>query len=90
MKILIEHHDDRFNIGLSNKEGEAFLTIKGCKIVQGKNGFFVSFPSKKLDSGKYYNHVYASDAFQRVVIAEYEKTKQTKQAKPQSDDEVPF
>lgn len=87
MKITIEHHDDRFNVGLSTKDGEPFLVIKGCKVIQGQKGFFVSFPSKKLDSGKYWSHVYGSDSFQQAVISEYNKSKATK--KP-ADDDVPF
>lgn len=89
MKIIIEHHENQFNIALAAKEGtDPFLTIKGCRLVQGSKGPFVSFPSKKLDSGKYWNHVYASDKFQSAVIAEYEKTR----SKPASKDldDVPF
>lgn len=89
MKIIIEHHESQFNISLAGKEGDQpFLTIKGCRIVQGQKGPFVSFPSKKLDSGKYWNHVYASDKFQSAVITEYERSK--KAPKPMKDDEVPF
>ncbi len=73
MKISIEHHNDQFNVGLSSKEGqEAFLVIKGCRVVEGQKGRFVSFPAKKLDSGKYWNHVYASPAFQSAVLDAYE------------------
>ncbi|MEY4376121.1 MAG: SpoVG [Pseudomonadota bacterium] len=70
MKIAIEHHNDQFNVLLSSKEGaEPFLTIKGCRIVNGRNGPFVSWPARKLESGKYWNHVYASEAFGAAVIA---------------------
>lgn len=34
------------------------VTIYGCKVVEGKNGDFISFPSHKGKDGKYYNHVY--------------------------------
>lgn len=69
MKIIIEHHGDQFNVALQNPgQDEPFVTIKGCRIVNGSKGPFVSFPAKKLDSGKYWNHVYASQAFSDAII----------------------
>ena len=34
------------------------VTIYGCKVIEGKNGDFISFPSHKGKDGKYYNHAY--------------------------------
>jgi DNA-binding cell septation regulator SpoVG len=72
MKISIKHFPGQypsFNVSLSTKEGmEPFIEIKGCKIMSGSNGEFVSWPSRKLDSGKYWNHVYASNAFNEAVL----------------------
>ncbi len=34
------------------------VSIYGCKIVEGKNGDFVSFPSRKGKNGKYYSYAY--------------------------------
>lgn len=34
------------------------VTVYGCRIVEGKNGDFVSFPAKKGKDGKYYSHCY--------------------------------
>lgn len=34
------------------------VTIYGCRLVEGKKGTFVSFPSKKGKDGKYYSHAY--------------------------------
>lgn len=34
------------------------VTIYGCKVIEGKNGDFVSFPSHKGKDGKYYSHAY--------------------------------
>lgn len=34
------------------------VTIYGCKVIEGKNGDFISFPSHKGKDDKYYNHVY--------------------------------
>lgn len=37
------------------------LVIKGLTLVEGNNGLFLSFPSKKGKDGKYYNSVYSLD-----------------------------
>ena len=92
MKILIEMRERDFNISLASKEGaEPFLSIKRCRIVDGSKGRFVSYPAKKLESGKYWNHVYASDAFNAAVIEAYDAAapKPAKRAAT-ADDEVPF
>ena len=34
------------------------VSIYGCRIVSGKNGGFISFPSRKGSDGKYYSHAY--------------------------------
>jgi len=69
MEIEIKWHGDNFNLLLSSKQGmEPFIEIKGCRIVNGSKGPFVSYPSRKLDSGKYWNHVYGSERFNAVVL----------------------
>ena len=84
MKITIDHRERDFNVNLHSKEGaEAFLTIKGCRIVSGSKGEFVSWPAKKLDSGKYWNHVYASEAFQAAVLEVFNASKPA--AKPKDE-----
>lgn len=37
------------------------LVIKGLTLVEGNNGLFLSFPSKKGKDGNYYNSVYSLD-----------------------------
>lgn len=37
------------------------LVIKGLTLVEGDDGLFLSFPSKKGKDGKYYNSVYSLD-----------------------------
>ena len=73
MNITVKWFDGKypsFNLMLASKEGaEPFLEIKGCRIVDGKSGPFVSYPSKKLDTGKYWNHVYGSEKFNAAVLA---------------------
>lgn len=97
MKIGIEWFEGerpQFNVNISSGEGKKpFLTIKGCRIVDGTNGPFVSWPAKKLDSGKYWNHVYASDAFAATVIQEAQKARGNqapKQRNQQQEDDIPF
>lgn len=39
-------------------EEDRVCTIYGCRIVGGKQGNFISFPSRKGTDGKYYSHAY--------------------------------
>ena len=72
MNITIEHHDGKypsFNLNLHSAPGsEPFLTVKGCRIVEGKNGPFISYPSRKMENGKYWNHVYGGEKFNAHVL----------------------
>jgi DNA-binding cell septation regulator SpoVG len=69
MKIDIQNHGDQFNVALSTPTGEEpFLVIKGCRIREGSNGPFVSWPARKLDDGRFWNHVYASRPFADAVL----------------------
>lgn len=72
MEVSIKWFDGQypsFNIMLaSGPEKQPFLEIKGCKIVNGRDGDFISYPSRKQDNGKYWNHVYGSDAFNAEVL----------------------
>lgn len=36
------------------------ITIYNCKIVNGKKGDFIAFPSYKGKNGKYYSHAYVN------------------------------
>ena len=72
MQIKIEHFPGKFpqfNVSLSSAEGkEPFLVIKGCRIVDGSKGQFVSWPATKKDDGRYWNHVWASEGFAQAVL----------------------
>lgn len=72
MKITVKHFAGQypsFNVALHSTEtSEPFMEIKGCRMVNGSNGEFVSWPSRKQEDGKYWNHVYASDAFNAAVL----------------------
>ena len=84
MEILIEWQEQskypQFNLSLASKPGnDPFLVVKGCRIVSGKDGEFVSGPSTKGNNDKYWNHTYMSKDFSAVVL---EKAKEC-QPKPQ-------
>jgi DNA-binding cell septation regulator SpoVG len=89
MKIEVERHVHgqytNYNIKLIGTDGEAFLSIKGVRVVDGQNGQFLSMPSKKLESGKYWNHVWASDKFQSVVLNKINELEQSQPKKPSHD-----
>lgn len=34
------------------------VSIYGCRLIEGKKGYFVSFPSRKGKDGKYYSYTY--------------------------------
>lgn len=68
-KNEVKDHGDVFKVdnvrymdGKDGKHGIAFFTliyhdmkIYSCKVVTGKNGDFIAFPSSKGSDGKYYN-----------------------------------
>lgn len=107
MKISIKHFAGQypsFNVALhTSPESEPFIEIKGCKIMNGSNGEFVSWPSRKQDDGRYWNHVYASNDFNAAVLKKA-KEGQAPQAAPEPkraaprpasgfddmDDDIPF
>lgn len=51
------------------------VTIYGCKVVEGKNGDFVSFPSHKGKDDKYYNHAYIKLSEEQTadIVSQVEK-----------------
>lgn len=60
------------------------LIIKGLTLVEGKNGLFLSFPSKKGKDGNYYDSVYSLDKewfnlLQDACIKKYNECNQTSQ-----------
>lgn len=95
MHISAEWFNDNFNLSLhSSQDKDPFITIKGCRIVSGSKGPFVSFPSRKLDSGKYWNHVYANEPFQAQVLKIAEAARPASQKAPakrnDDDSDLPF
>jgi hypothetical protein len=69
MNIEIEWHQDQFNVNLANKPGETFLSIKGCRLVDGADGTFVGYPAtKNATTGKWWRHAWGSDKFNAAVL----------------------
>lgn len=93
MPIVIEHHNDQFNVGMTQGEGkEPYLVIKGCRVREGNKGRFISWPASKTERG-WWNHVYATEAFQTAVLNAYDASKPKaapKRAPAPADDEIPF
>lgn len=78
MDIRIKHYEGKypsFNVSLaSNPQAEEFLTIKGCRIVAGKNGDFISWPATK-NGDKYWSHVWANEAFAAAILKKAQESK---------------
>lgn len=51
------------------------VTIYGCRVVEGKNGDFVSFPSRKGNDGNYYSHAFIklTNEDTKEIISQVEK-----------------
>lgn len=93
MHITIEHNEGKypsFNVNLHGKEGaEPFLVVKGCRIVDGPKGPFVSGPAtKSATTGKYWNHTYFGEKFSAAVLEKAQANKPKRTGNP--DDDIPF
>lgn len=65
-------------------ELDGTLVIKGLTLIEGKDGLFLSFPSKKGKNGNYYNSVYSLDKewlklLQDACVKKYNEYNQTSQ-----------
>lgn len=93
MEIIITWHNDQFNVELASHAGaEPFLSIKGCRIANGSKGEFVSWPAtKNQGTGKWWNHVWASDKFADVVLSKAAESAPSRRPPPsrQRDDDPP-
>ena len=51
------------------------VTIYGCRVVEGKNGDFISFPARKGSDGNYYSHAYIklTEDDTKQIISQVEK-----------------
>lgn len=65
--------DDSINFALDIEVAEdRAVTVYGCRIAEGRDGAFVSWPSRKGKDGKYYSHAYLqlTDEEQEEIIEE--------------------
>lgn len=99
MKITIVRNEgrDSFDVALTTRTDEdPFLIVRGCRVMDGSKGRFISWPAKKLDSGKWWNHVRSSDAFTEAVLRELDASEPPKRTlaerkRPSHDDsDIPF
>jgi DNA-binding cell septation regulator SpoVG len=102
MEISVKWFDGQypsFNLILASAAGkDPFLEVKGCKIVEGQNGPFISYPSRKQDNGKYWNHVYGSEQFNAVVLEKAQASAPSRKSaagagrsnKKDDDGDIPF
>ena len=91
MHIGIEWHGNQFNLSLASKEGnDAFLVIKGCRIVESKNGgSFISYPARKNEeTGKWWNHVWGGDRFNEAVLKAAEEAQAAQKPKKKDSGEM--
>ena len=73
IKVTRAHQFDDGGITFDMEVNE--VTIYGCKVATGKNGEFVSFPSRKGKDGKYYSHAYVklSEDETKEILSQLEK-----------------
>jgi DNA-binding cell septation regulator SpoVG len=91
MHITVELHEKTFNVCLASKEGkEPFLVVKGCRVVNGQKGRFVSGPATKMDTGKFFNYSYMSESFQQAVLKAYDDSTPTTIRAAPVDSDIPF
>lgn len=56
---------DRFSLSFEVCEGMR-IGINGCRIVNGKNGYFISYPAWKDKSGSYHNYCYINLTYEEI------------------------
>ena len=78
-------------------ETEEGFTIKGFKIIEGINGFFVSFPSRKGKDNEYNDTVFASKELRQklnhLALEHYENPDQAPDYTKETDNQdegLPF
>ena len=72
-----------------------FLEIKGCKYIDGSQGFFLAFPSQKGKDGEYYNTIWTDDKsvegqLFRKDVEDLLSKELDLSAKPMTEDDIPF
>lgn len=51
------------------------VSIYNCRVIEGKNGDFISFPARKGSDGNYYSHAYIklTDEDTKKIVGQVEK-----------------
>lgn len=70
--VFVGKYGTKFNLVLRPEKNDAQVTIYGCRVVEGLNGDFIGWPSRKDKNGNYWNHVYVDIAPEDVaeILAE--------------------
>ena len=68
---------------------EGAFVIRGCRLVEGNNGLFVSMPNRKTPEGEWYDICFPINSETRLrildtVTAAYEKALETNQSQGRS------
>lgn len=73
IEVTRAHQFDNGDITFDMKVNE--VSIYGCRLVNGKNGQFVSFPSRKGSDGNYYSYAHCklSQEDTQSIIDQIEK-----------------
>ena len=74
---------------------EGHFVVKGLKIFEGSNGYFVAMPNRKNAKGEYKDIAFPIDKetreqIQNVVLSEYERKLQEQSTKEDISSDLPF
>jgi len=78
-EVRITLRDEEKLKAFANVTFDDAFVVRGLKVINGNNGYFVSMPSRKRPDGTYQDIAHPinnemRDQLERVVLAEYEKT----------------
>jgi DNA-binding cell septation regulator SpoVG len=98
MHISIEPSKSGSTFGVAihkTKDEKPFMVVKGCRLVGGNNGMFVSGPATKMNDGKWFNYIFMDKAFGEYITklaqeAMPQQSSQSAQSKSDDSDDVPF
>jgi stage V sporulation protein G len=78
-EVRITLRDEEKLKAFANVTFDDAFVVRGLKVINGNNGYFVSMPSRKRPDGTYQDIAHPinnemRDKLERAVLAEYEKT----------------
>ena len=93
IKIKWSESGKTFSVSLDAGKGD-FLSIKGCRIVNGNDGDFIGWPATKLDTGEWLRYALANEAFSSAVLKKAKETspgrQEVKRKTDEFNDDIPF